>query len=485
MRRVILLFCAVLLCSVAVMAIARAASDMGAMPMPAASTAPVQTAAQSADAGNPWPIATFVLAAFAIIGIAVVARDRRPVTIAVFGVAVLAIVLLAFFQARTQPGGAAMGSMEAARGIAAIPVTTVHVRADRTGGEISAPANVAPYFVQTVAARVPGVLTGLSTYAGDRVKAGQILARLDEPELQSNAQAALADARAAQSAIHRAQDGSLATNADVRAARERVRYWDAEIARERALLDQGAVSPQEYQDEKAQAVSAQSAYDAARAKAAASVYDVQAAQAQAAGAAANAQSQSVTAGYTNVSAPDNAIVMKRLVDPGTYVSAGTPILQVAVLNRLRVQAQIAQQDLPAVHIGTPIDIVLGDGAVLHGRVNSISPVADPATHTAIAEAVVQNLGGAYQPGGYVRTILHVETNRGAGSFSVPSAAIIGGEHAAVWIDAGGMAHRVAVTVLSDDGTSAWIRGKLRTQDRVVVTGAADLEEGQAITESPR
>jgi hypothetical protein len=66
---------------------------------------------------------------------------------------------------------------------------------------------------------------------------------------------------------------------------------------------------------------------------------------------------------------------------------------------------------------------------------------------------------------------------------VPSTAILGGASTAVWIDQAGTAHRVSVTVLSDDGTTAQIAGLLRRGLHVVVAGASNLEEGQAITEA--
>lgn len=490
MKRPVLLFCFVLLSCVAVPSIVFAGDNMGNMPMPAATAAaapqpaaaPANTSSPSGDSAAPWRIATFALAVLAVIALAVSIRDKRPVTVAVFAAAAVVIVALAFFQARTSSQTAGMVDMGRVRGVAAVPVTAVQLGMDSSGSEISAPAQVAPYLVQTIAARVPGVLTDLSAYAGDRVSAGETLAHLDEPELQMNAQAAEAAVQAAQSSIQSAQNGAVAATADIASTYERVRYWHEEIARERKLLAAGAVSPQEYQDEKAQAASAESAYDAARAKAQASADDVRSAQALAAQASANAQSQRVSAGYTSVIAPDDAVVMKRLVDPGTYVTAGTPILQLAVLGRLRVQAQISQEDMAAVQIGTPIDIVIDGGKTLHGRVTSVSPVADPATHTAIAEAIVENTGEAYQPGAYVRALLHTKAVQG-GSFSVPSAAIVGGEHPGIWINAGGTAHRVSVTVVGDDGTTAQVRGELHASDRVIVAGGADLEEGQRVTET--
>ena len=439
--------------------------------------------ASSAGDASAWRNATFALLAVILIGALVLWRNRRPATIAMVVIAGLAVVAIAFAQSRSGSSSTNMASMQGAQGSAPIPVTLATIESNASGTTISAPANVQPYLVQNIVARVPGVLVNFTAYTGDRLSAGEIVAHLREPELQSNALAAQSAAQAAQSRRASAQDDASAMQADVFAKQQQLAYWKAEIAREKSLLDQGAVSVQGYQNERAQASAAQSAYDAARAQLAGANASIQAARALAAEAASNAQAQSVMAGYTNVIVPDDSIVMKRLIDPGVYVQPGTPILQVAVVNRLRVQAQVAQQDLTGVRIGTPIDITFADGKVVHGRISSLSPVLDPNTHTAIAEAIVPNPGDRYQPGAFVHAILHAQGTAPRHSFAVPSGSVVGGVTTAIWTDVNGAAHRVPVTVISNDGTTARVTGSLQAGMRVVVTGAENLEEGQAIAES--
>lgn len=138
--------------------------------------------------------------------------------------------------------------------------------------------------------------------------------------------------------------------------------------------------------------------------------------------------------------------------------------------------------MPALQTGVPIDVRFDNGQTLRGRISSVSPVADPATHTAIAEAIVANPGSRLQPGGFVHVVIHVQSRNLANTFSVPSASIVGGETSAVWVDADGTAHRVPVSVLSDDGATAQVRGsELKPGMRVVVAGAQSLEEGQPVT----
>jgi len=81
----------------------------------------------------------------------------------------------------------------------------------------------------------------------------------------------------------------------------------------------------------------------------------------------NAQSATILAGYRAVIAPSAAVITKRLVDPGVYVQVGTPILRLAVIDRLRIQANVSQHDIAAVHPGTPFEATTASGSTIRGR----------------------------------------------------------------------------------------------------------------------
>jgi RND family efflux transporter MFP subunit len=488
-------------------------------------------AGMPSSAGNPeaWKyaaIALVVILVFAML-VVVVRRDRRPLTIAIVLGSALVVVVLAVVRARYASPAMDMTAMSSVQGSGATPVTLAPVRTTPSDARIRAPGSIAPFFTQEIVTRAAGILRGFTVYAGDRVRAGQVIASLDAPDAQSRAAASAADARAqsatavaaeidahhhAPNAVVIAEAGSGALEREIAAAQAeqsakaaQVRYWQSEIRREKSLLDQGAVSVQEYQDESAQFAAAQAAYatagdkigalreqlTASRTKASDAVASVAQMQAQAAAAQAlaqraqaNAATDATLAGYTTITSPDDAVVVKRLVDPGVYVQAGTAIARLAVVDRLRVQANVAQQDLAHVAVGAPVDATLRDGTVMHGRVSSIAPVADPATHTASVEAIVNNVRTGLVPGGFVQVVIHGRPSRAAGSIEVPSSAVAGsGGNAAVWTDVNGTAHRVAVHVVSDDGVNATVTGDLGRRARVVVDGAATLEEGQNITEA--
>jgi RND family efflux transporter MFP subunit len=482
----------------------------------------------SSSSGNPdaWRNALFALIVLVLIGAFVLRRDRSPRTLGFFVAAGLIVLVLAILQYRYAAPTSDMASMSSMQGTGATPVTLATIRSGQDSTIVSAPGTVQPYLTQDIVTRAPGILQNFNVYVGDHVAAGQVLATLDAPELGSQAQAAYANAQA-QAAIARAAEIeahhhapvalSIAQNeaasvrtdlaaaiADRRAKAQQLSYWNNEISREQSLYIQGAVSQQELQDERAQAAAANSAYQGAvqhvaslqqhvqaaqsrTADAGATIVmteeQAQAAQAQAVQAANAAQGAGTLAAYRTVHSPDDAVVVKRLVDPGVYVQAGTPILRIAVIDRLRIQANVAQEDLSGITIGTPMEARSSNGKILRGRVSSISPAADATTHTALVEAVVNGTGSDVPPGGYVRVTLNVRGVSTAGAVQVPSVAIVGGgSGVAVWIDNSGTAHRVPVQVVSDDGTTAFVKGSLPRGTRVVTDGASTLEEGQAIAE---
>jgi multidrug efflux pump subunit AcrA (membrane-fusion protein) len=483
----------------------------------AAGSSPSQTGSMGSMSGGheaAWRVAALLLALFTVIaGLAALnasraaARAGRPISwltpANVFLVAAGIVVILgmAVLQSRFAPPSMDMQSMQTVAGSAPVPVTEAKATLLGLGPKITAPGAIQAYLTQDIVARVSGILRDFTAYNGTHVVAGQALALLEEPELGAQAAAASAGARsdqaAAQAAMieahHHAPDKYAIAQEDAAAKEERAKYWRHEIERERVLFINGAVSAQEYQDEQAQAASAYADAASAQRQMQDARADIEMAQdnaesalAKASSSGAAAQAASVMAGYTQIIAPDDAVVVKRLVDPGSYVQAGTPVLRIQVVNKVRIQAIVAQDDLQNVRLGAPFEATLPDGQTVHAFVTSVQPAADPATHTALVEAIVDNADGTLVPGTYVRVVISGVAERVRHDISVPSTAVVGaGPDTSVWTDVNGSAHRVPVRVLSDDGAHAEVVGALKAGDRVVTEGAQNLEESTAITERTR
>jgi RND family efflux transporter MFP subunit len=484
--------------------------------------------AMAADTSGPWKTAALALFAILVIGAAVLRRERSLKSLGLVAGAAAFVVALALLQQRFTAPAMDMSAMSETKGAGPLPVTFATVSAANGRREILVTGTIAPFLTQDIVARTSGLLQNADFYAGDRVVVGALLATLDEPELATRAQTAQADAdaqsssaaaariaashhvplaaRAAHDDLESMRQSRAAASADREAKQEQARYWEGELAREQSLLDAGAVSRQEFEDERAQAAAARAALASASATLAGLDHQIDAAQtrtltadasieearlnansasASAERAAHEARTQAILAGYARIVAPNDGIIVKRLVDPGTFVQAGTVIARLAVVDRLRVQANVAQGDLAGLSVGAPLEVTSA-GRTFHGRVTSLSPVVDATTRTAAVEAIVANPGSSLVPGGFARIVIHGKAQRG-GAMHVPSAALVGsGENAAVWTEINGTAHRVEVTVGSDDGTTAEVSAdELTAKTRVVVEGASTLEEGQAIAEAPR
>lgn len=109
-----------------------------------------------------------------------------------------------------------------------------------------------------------------------------------------------------------------------------------------------------------------------------------------------------------IRAPIAGTVVEKLITPGQLLQAGsTPCFTVANLSRVWVMAQIAGDDLAAVHTGDPADIVTGIGAKdFAGRVDNISAVVNPDTRAVLARVVVDNPGDFLKKQMYVSVQIH-------------------------------------------------------------------------------
>ena len=283
-----------------------------------------------------------------------------------------------------------------------------------------------------------------------RSKAAVLAAVASRVRTESESASAEAEAEAAKEAIASAEQ-------ELVAARAESEYWRAEIRRMSSLLSTGAVSQEGYDREKAQAATAdaivaqkeanlrqsKSSASAAEKRAAAARAGVQAATEEIAAAQSDLQhakkglvfkraasdqasSQAAAAAavssYRELRAPFAGVVTRRYVHPGTLVGPDKAVLNIAQMDRVRVQANVAEDDVGKVRLGAAVVVVSASGIRREGRVTSISPAADPASRTAVAEAVIHNEDGKFTLGAYVR--VHISVEKLDNIIAVPSQAVI-------------------------------------------------------------
>ncbi|MHB9038223.1 MAG: efflux RND transporter periplasmic adaptor subunit [Armatimonadota bacterium] len=439
-----------------------------------------------------------------------------------------------------------------------VPVATEVLLPGPFSAAVTYTGSVAPLQEQIIYPRVEGWLTDLRVYNGDQVAGDQILAVIDSPDLQTRlaeasagyqvakrgvpvAQSDVAQARAEQAAsqadveaaageldraeatVSASQKAAVQAQKEVKSASANLEYWRAEIAREKKLLDAGAVSLQEYQLEKAQAVTAEAEFENRQAKleemqanvksfeaevrskraalraarqraekASAALIgsnrrvDQTSAMAQQAGAAA--ATASIFNDYRYILAPFAGEVTVRYTSPGQFVTPSTAILGVVQKDRVRLQANVADTDLPLIVLGAPVVATFKKypELVISADVTSVSPQANQKSRTAIVEAIVPNPGHKLVPGDSVT--LSITTSRAPRVITVPVNAIVQfNGRSAVWVanirEADGSvktAHLVMVTTGATDGRRVEILSGLKGGDEVIYEGNTYLREGDAV-----
>lgn len=295
-------------------------------------------------------------------------------------------------------------------------------------------------------------------------------ARANVEAAQANVTQMQADVSAAQSRIEQAEANAEAADAAVSNREAMVRAARLKIERAAAGVEVGRRK-----------------VDAAQAMIDKGVSEVGQRQAM----ANRSQSEVATARtfqqFGNVIAPFSGQVTKRLVSPGTLVGPTTPILTIAQLDRVRLQANVAESDLGSIRVGAAVRAYTtgANRQWVSARVTSVFPQADAMSRTAVVEAVVANPGYRLIPGKYV--VLEINTSAEREQLTVPSRAVVSRDgQSYVWVavpQKDGMltSSLRKVSLGPTDGQRTTVSAGLRPGDQVIYAGQEGLQEGTMVT----
>jgi len=321
-------------------------------------------------------------------------------------------------------------------------VRTLVVASVAAGGTQDYAAEIRARTETRLGFRVGGKMVSRNAEVGQRVKAGDVLARLDPEDLRLSQEAARAAVQAAQ------------VNHDIS---------QADFKRFKELRDQGFISGAELERREAALKSAAAQLDQARAQAAV---------------------QGNQAAYTTLVAPAAGVVVGVDAEPGTVLAAGTPVLRLA-LDGPRDVVFAVPEDAVA-----PVRTMLGRAGALSVKlwgapeklsatVREVAAAADPATRTFLVKADVSS---PLQQLGQTATV-SIELPRVEGVTLLPLPAVK--EHkgrSAVWVvdTAAQVVRTREVEVAGAQGNDVIIRSGLKPGDVVVTAGVHVLTEGQKV-----
>jgi RND family efflux transporter MFP subunit len=341
----------------------------------------------------------------------------------------------------------------------AIPtVDVVTVRGAPAGGSLTLPGETAAWYESTIYARVSGYVAKWYVDIGDHVKAGQVLALIDTPELDAEFLAAKAKLKVSEAQVKVKQ-------ADAAFAASTYERWRDS--------PKGVVSDQEREDKKAGNAGAAAQLEAARAQ-------VNLDQADVDRLSAFEQFKRVTAPYTGT-------ITERRIDIGNLVTAGssgdtTLLYRMAQDDPIRIFVDVPQSAAPdLMKIGIPAKILIGAASSpsISGAITRTSDAIDPRARTFRAELDIPNPDGRLVSGEYVQVAFDLQNN---GMSQVPAAALVfatSGPRVAVVGPDGTVKFR-PVTIGRDDGNEVELSSGVTDGERLVLNISNQIVAGQKV-----
>jgi membrane fusion protein (multidrug efflux system) len=301
---------------------------------------------------------------------------------------------------------------------------------------ITLPGEIKAYQQATLYAKVAGYLKTITVDKGDQVKAGDLIADIEVPELIA----------------------------------EETRY-KAEV--EVAVLDYQRLSESL---KKAPDLVTPQSVDDAKGK-----WDV---------AKANLERTETLLNFAKISAPFSGIVTKRMVDPGAFIPAATSgstpqnaaLVTLADFNTVRVQVAVPELESSLVATGQPVKVSVEElpGRNFTGTITRFSYALDEASRTMLAEIELPNPKLELRPGMYASIKIGIERKDDA-LLAPVEALVVEKAGAFVFTIADGKAKKTRVQTGFNDGTNVEIVSGVKTDQRIILVGKRSLSDGQPVT----
>jgi RND family efflux transporter MFP subunit len=316
-----------------------------------------------------------------------------------------------------------------------------------------------------IASKATGRLDWLGVTEGSRVKAGEIIARLDNRDVTAQAQSAEANVNVARAALDQAK----------------AEEWDAvaTLKRNQDLLAQGFVS--------------QSALDSVKMRADRAAAGVANAKAAIAVAEANARNAQVAVDYTLIRAPFDGVIVSKNANVGDMVTPFSSaadskgaVVAMADLGTLEVEADVSESSLAKIKVGQPCEITLDalPDTRFRGRISRMVPTVDRAKATVMTKVRFDAIDPRILPEMSAKVSFlsqEVTAEQQKPIVAVhPDALAVGESGPVLFVVRDGKANEVRVVRGDKVGDLVAITGDVRTGEKVVLKPSSDLKSGKLV-----
>jgi RND family efflux transporter MFP subunit len=324
-------------------------------------------------------------------------------------------------------------------------VNVVNPQSEKPDEDLVLPGSLQAYEESPIYARTNGYLVRWYKDIGSRVKQGELLAKIDTPEVDQE--------------LDQTKAARQQTLAQLELAKISADRWEN-------LRKTDSVSAQEADQQT-------SGYKQA--------------QANLAAADANVRRLEQLEGFKEVYAPFNGVLTKRNVDPGALINAGAgaagrELFDLARVDPLRVFTSVPQAYAPYIKVGGKTSVTLQEfpGQEFVGTIARTAESIDPTTRTLLTEVDVPNKDGRLLPGSFGE--VHFKVGNNVNKVTVPvNAMLFRSQNAQVAVI--GPDNKVqlrAINIGRDYGTTLEILGGVEAGDRIVVNPPDSLEDGEQV-----
>src|SRR5580692_1768575 len=309
---------------------------------------------------------------------------------------------------------------------------------------INLPGRLEAYYRAPIFARVNGYVKSWSADIGARVKAGDVIAEIEAPDLDQQL---------------------LQARADLTNQQASAKLSDVTLARRKTLIASNFVSMQEIDERTADLSNKNAAVKSSQ---------------------ANVERLEALAAYKKITVPFDGIVTARTTDVGALINAGggsgPPMFVVSDIKKLRVYVNVPQNYVPSVKIGAKATIVVPEyqTRTFEATVEASAQSVDVNSGTTQMQLALDNSAGELMPGGFANVRLGLQ--RDSVPLNIPASALI--------FDQKGL--RVAtvtsdnkilfkpVTIARDLGREIQLAGGVTLDDRIISTPPDGIIDGDPV-----
>jgi RND family efflux transporter MFP subunit len=367
--------------------------------------------------------------------------SRRGLRLAGLGLVAIAIVIVASGITTRKMADARLSEWTESQAVPVVAVAAPDTKSKQSS--IDLPGRLEAYSQAQIFARVSGYIKDLKVDIGTPVKAGQLLAEIDAPDLDQQI---------------------MQAEAEVTTAKANLELARQTLDRGRSLITSGAVSQQSLDQRAADAAGRSGLLKSTQ---------------------ANLDRLRVLEKYKSITAPFDGLVTARNTDLGALINAGaagSPLFVVSDTSRLRVYVNVPQNYAPSVRVGTQAALVVPEypQRSFTATVEASSQSVDAASGTTRILLSVDNAAGSLMTGAFANVRLELPGAEKA--INVPASALIFDQDGlnVATIGPDGRVLLKKVTISRDFGREVEIGSGLVAQDRIVTTPPDGVATGDKV-----